>query len=240
MTNVVVFAHEAVMIGHRSRRLVDFRSQRAGMTETDNPTSANEMAPGGDEAAQGVPPRIELDACLRPGRADARRLLVAWFVKKSFWWMFFGGAALASVVHFVEQVDNEFEVNYRSPESVQHGLLSAWMLVVLAVLLRVAIAWVALALAFPLARAHEAGLTPRTGWNRHYATLSDRYKVAKAFRALRWTHHVRQVALDRVASGSRWWRRLDPTLDIVNVFGVVACVLTAMSLATISLTELVL
>jgi hypothetical protein len=130
--------------------------------------------------------------------------------------MFFGGAALASLVHFVERVENEFQVNYRSPESVEHGLLSAWAFVVLAVLLRIAIAWIAVALAFPLARAHEIGLAPRTGFNRHYATLSDRYKVAKAFRALRWTHNVRQVALDRVSPGPGRWRRLDPIIDVVG------------------------
>jgi len=161
-------------------------------------------------------------------------------VKKSFWWMFFGGVALASVVHFVERVENEFQINYRSPESVEHGLLSAWVFVVLAVLLRVAIAWIAVALAFPLARAHEIGLVPRTGWNRHYATLSDRYKVAKAFRVLRWTHHVRQLALDRVSPGPGWWRRLDPILDVANVVGVVAFIATGLTLATVSVTDLLL
>lgn len=221
------------------------------MTQTDDPASHDALS---DElsgtaqatrhvtrdAAIGVAPRIELDACLQPGPVDSRRLLVAWFVKKSFWWMFFGGAALASMVHFVEHVDNQFQVNYRSPESVEHGLLSAWAFVVLAVLLRVAIAWVALALAFPLARAHEIGLVPRTGWNRHYATLSDRYKVAKAYRALRWTHHVRQVALDRVSPGPGWWRRWDPILDVVNVVGVAAFFITGVTLTTVSVADLMM
>ena len=221
------------------------------MTETDDPTyqdvaldeprgGSRATPQGGQDPAHGLMQRIELAACLQPGRADSARLLVTWFVKKSFWWMFFGGIALASVVHFVERVDNEFQVNYRSPESVEHGLLSAWVFVVLAVLLRVAIAWVAVALAFPLARAHEIGLPPRTGWNRHYATLSDRYKVAKAFRALRWTHHVRQVALDRVSPGPGWWRRLDPILDVVNVVGVVAFVVAGLALTTVSVTDLLL
>ena len=167
-------------------------------------------------------------------------MLVVWFVKKSFWWMFFGGAALASLVHFVEKVDNEFQVNYRSPESVEHGLLSAWAFVVLAVLLRVAIAWIAVALAFPLARAHESGLAPRTGFTRHYATLSDRYKVAKAVRALRWTHTVRQVALDRVSPGPGWWRRWDPILDVANGIGVAVFLVTGLFLTTVSVTDILM
>lgn len=182
--------------------------------------------------------RVELEACLQPGSADSRRLLIAWFVKKSFWWMFFGGAAVASVVHFVERVDNQFQVDYRSPESVERGLLSAWAPVVLAVLLRFAIGWVALALAYPLARRHEVGLEPRSGWNRHYATMSDRYKVAKAFRSVRWTHHVRQVALNRVSPTMSWWRRLDPILDVVNVIGIVAFLIVNMTIATINIADL--
>ena len=178
------------------------------------------------------------DACLLPGQADSRRLLVAWFVKKSFWWMFFGGTAFASLVHFVERVDDEFQVNYWSPDSVGHGVLSAWVFVVLAVLLRLAIVWVALSLAYPLARAYEVGLTARTGWSRQYAMLSDRYKVAKAFRTLRWTHHVRQAALDRVSPGPSWWRRLDRIIDIANVAGVVAFIMVTATIATVDLAEL--
>lgn len=183
--------------------------------------------------------RIELDACLLPGKGDSVRLLLAWFVKKSFWWMFFGGAAFASLVHFVERVENEFNVSYTSPESVQAGLLSAWAPVVLAVLIRLAMGWVGVVLAYPLARAHDRGLPARTCWNRHYATMSDRYKVAKAFRNLRWTHNVRQVALDRVAPGRpSWWRRWDPIIDVLNVIGVIAFILATSTIATIDFTEL--
>lgn len=209
-------------------------------TPDDDVTTTDDLAPGAESMTAVMPGRIELDACLGPGRSDSRRLLGAWFVKKSFYWMFFGGAAFASVIHFVERVENDFRVNYRSPESVEHGLLSAWVFVVAAVLIRVAIAWVALALAYPLARAREVHLEPRTGWNRHYATFSDRYKVAKAFRALRWTHHVRQVALDRVSPGPSWWRRLDPILDIVNVLGVVSFIAAGLAFTTISITDLLL
>ena len=110
----------------------------------DEPLDTSTVPATSGVAAVVVPGQIELDACLGPGTADSRRLLIAWFVKKSFYWMFFGGAAFASLIHFVERVENDFQVNYRSPESVEHGLLSAWVFVVLAVLIRVAIAWVAI------------------------------------------------------------------------------------------------
>jgi hypothetical protein len=177
--------------------------------------------------------RIDPGTCIGPGRKDARRLLVVWFVKKSFYWMFFGGSALAAIVHAIERKDNELQVRLSSPDSVLSGLLSAFALVVLALLVRLAIGWVALGLAYPLARAYDAELEPRTGWNRHWGTFSDRYKVAKAYRLFRWTHHVRQVALDRVAGKPSWWRRLDPILDVVNVLAVIAFFLTTILLAVI-------
>ena len=77
--------------------------------------------------------------------------------------MAFGGAAFASAVHFVERTDDELQVDYRSPESVEHALLSAWAPVILAILLRFVLSWVALALAYPLARAHDSGLPPEPG-----------------------------------------------------------------------------
>ncbi len=177
--------------------------------------------------------RIDPVACLGPGRKDARRLLIVWFVKKSFWWMFFGGSALAAVVHAIERTDNKFQVRLSSPDTVLSGLLSAFALVVLALLIRLMIGWVALGFAYPLARAHDAVLEPRVGWNRRWGTFSDRYKVAKAFRLLRWTHHVRQVALDRVAPGPSWWRRVDPILDVVNVLAVIGFFVTTMVIAII-------
>jgi hypothetical protein len=178
--------------------------------------------------------RIDPVACIGPGRGDSRRLLITWFVKKSFWWMAFGGLSIASVVHAVERTENdELQVSFTSPDSVVSGLLSAYALVVLTLLIRVVIGWVALALAYPLARAHEAPLAPRTGKTRHWGTISDRYKVAKAFRLLRWTHHVRQAALDRVAPGPSWWRRMDPIIDKANVIAVVGFFVTSIVLAAI-------
>ena len=203
------------------------------MSQTETDEAADTATSTSFSEAYGM--RIEPAMCVAPGRDDSRRLLIAWFVKKSFPWMLFGGAALASVVHAIERVDNEYEVKLSSPGSVIGGLLSAYAVVVVAMLLRIVIGFVALGLAFPFARAHDADLEPRTGRNRHWGTMSDRYKVAKAYRLLRWTHHVRQVALDRVAPGPGWWRRIDPLIDVANIVAVIAFLLTSLAIAAIQL-----
>ena len=202
------------------------------MSQTDQLPEIDSSA-GGTQPFPGDRLGIEPAACLGPSRKDARRLLIVWFVKKSFWWMFFGGSAFAAVVHAVERVDNDLQVRLSSPDSVWSGLLSAFAFVVLALLTRLVVGWVALGLAYPLARSHDSVLEPRTGWNRHWGAFSDRYKVAKAFRLLRWTHHVRQVALDRVAPGPSWWRRLDPIIDVVNVVAVIGFFATTFVIAAI-------
>jgi hypothetical protein len=202
------------------------------MSETDQLPDIDTGA-GTPQSVPGYGMAIDPAACLGPGRKSARRLLIVWFVKKSFWWMFFGGSAFAAIVHAIERVDNDLQVRLSSPDSVTSGLLSAFALVVLALLIRLVIGWVALGLAYPLARSHDSVLEPRTGRNHHWATFSDRYKVAKAFRLLRWTHHVRQAALARVAPGPSWWRRIDPILDVVNVVAVIGFVVTTFVIALI-------
>jgi len=212
--------------------MTDYRPRSDTMSPTDHPADDDIQAPS-ERPVPGASLRIDPVACLGPGRKDPRRLLVVWFVKKSFWWMFFGGSALATIVHAIERTDNKFQVRLSSPDTVLSGLLSAFALVVLALLIRLMIGWVALGFAYPLARAHDAVLEPRVGWNRRWGTFSDRYKVAKAFRLLRWTHHVRQVALDRVAPGPSWWRRVDPILDVVNVLAVIGFFVTTFVIAII-------
>jgi hypothetical protein len=202
------------------------------VTETDHPLDPTSVAAPARPIPDS-PDRIDPDDCLGPGRGDSRRLLITWFVKKSFWWMTFGGLSIGWVVHAIERNDDQFEVQLSSPDSVISGLLSAYFLVVIALLVRVVIGWVALALAYPLARSHEGPLEPRTGKTRHWGTISDRYKVAKAYRLLRWTHHVRQAALDRIAPGPSWWRRMDPIIDRANVLAVVGFFVTSVVVTTI-------
>ena len=75
----------------------------------------------------------------------------------------------------------------------------------------------ALWLAYPLARSYEVGLSARTGFGSGIGKWLDRLQLARAFRALRWTHHVRQVALQRLGPSRRWVSRVDPVMDIANI-----------------------
>ena len=72
-------------------------------------------------------------------------------------------------------------------------------------------------LALPLARAYEVGLAPRTNFGSGIGHLLDRLNLARGYRALRWTHHVRQLALERLGDTGRKLARLDPIMDVANI-----------------------
>ena len=84
-------------------------------------------------------------------------------------------------------------------------------------ILRVGSGFAALLLALPLASAYEVGLSPRTNFGSGIGHLLDRLNLARGYRALRWTHHVRQLALARLGHTGRKLSRLDPIMDVTNI-----------------------
>lgn len=109
------------------------------------------------------------------------------------------------------------DVGFHSPESVVERLLSPLAGVILAVMLRLSSALAGLAITYPLARAREAGLEPRSYRGARIGVVLDRLHVMRAYRALRWTHHVRLVAHRRLGATGRRLARLDPIMDVTGV-----------------------
>jgi hypothetical protein len=158
---------------------------------------------------------------LRPGRQDPFGLLTVWFLRKSVYWLFGLGLLVGASSGHVEQVDDSFT----SASELRDGLFSSMGLVVFAIVLRIVVSQVALLLAFPLAKQYDERQEPRTGFGSSIGTWLDRLKVARAFRSLRWTHHVRQTALRRLGPTGDRLGRLDPVLDVANITLLIAGIL---------------
>lgn len=156
---------------------------------------------------------VRPEQALRPGRADARRLLIVWYVRKSFYWLLFTGVSAA----YLTRRTDEIGVDWGDPDAVWAELLSPLAGLVLAVVVRLGSNMVALALAYPLTRDYGAHLEPRTGLGSGIGVWLDRRNLAKAYRSLRWTHHVRQEALRRLGPSGDRVSKLDPILDVVNI-----------------------
>ena len=58
-----------------------------------------------------------------------------------------------------------------------------------------------------------------------------RRNLAKAYRSLRWTHHVRQMALRRLGPSGDRVSKLDPILDVVNIATFVVMVVVVFTTA---------
>lgn len=157
--------------------------------------------------------RLRPEYALRPGRRDAAQLLSAWFIRKSAYWLFFVGTIAA---HLTDRTD-QTSVNWADVGAVATELRSPLAGLVLAAVARVIAGIAGLVMAYRLAVVYEAPLEPRSGFGSGIGRLLDRRNQVYAFRRLRWTHHVRQEALQRLGPDRERVAKLDPILDIVNI-----------------------
>jgi hypothetical protein len=137
--------------------------------------------------------------------------LIIWYLRKSV----YGLMALGLIGAALTQTD--VDVDWSSGDAVASRLWSPLAPLVIGLLLRLGATFMALLLALPLARAYEVGLSPRTNVGSGIGRVLDRLNLARAYRALRWTHHTRQLALARLGENGRRASRLDPIMDIMNI-----------------------
>ena len=164
----------------------------------------------------GSPPRLDPEVALAPGRRDASALLTLWLVRRSFTWLLFLGLTVGTVAAAIRHDEADLDVDTSSTGAVLGGIVTPFGLVFVAIVVRLAASWSALGLAYWLARAHERdlGLPPRSA--RRVASHLDRFRVARAFRELRWTRGVRGAAQDRLGPGSARYRRLERLVGIAD------------------------
>ena len=156
-----------------------------------------------------IPP----EAALRPGRGDPAALLCIWYVRK----VSYGIIALGLLIGVAIGGGDQLTVGATAGDEFWDELRSPLAGVILGIVIRVLASFAALALAYPLARERETHLPPRAYFGSSLTGILDRLHAARAFRSLRWTHHVRQVALARLGGTGRRLARLDPILDVMNV-----------------------
>jgi hypothetical protein len=171
------------------------------------------------ESSAAESPRIRPELALQPGTSDPRNLLIVWYLRKSV----YGLVALGLIGGTVTRTN--LDVNWKSAIELESQLSSPLAPIVIGLMLRVVSGFVALLLALPLASAYEVGLSPRTNLGSGIGRVLDRLNIARGYRALRWTHHVRQVALARLGDTGRRLARLDPIMDITNIALWVAAVI---------------
>lgn len=169
-------------------------------------------------------PPLDPAAVLAPGSSDAGRLWALWLVRRSFVWLLLVGITIGTLAAALRHDDAELVLDTATTGSVFDGVLTSFGLVFVAIIVRVVAGWVALAMAYPLAVAHQRDLALPARPSRRVATLLDRLRVARAVRELRWTIGVRGAALDRLGDAGPRCARLDAMVGIANVVSAVVCV----------------
>lgn len=169
---------------------------------------------------------------LRSGRFDPAAVLILWCLRKAFFPMFWLGSIVATISGRIDELNeaggaSEYVTSFDSVGDFFAAVLSPLVIVMLALGLRLVVLGLALALAYPLTRwnqptdyAHGRKRQSRT------RLWSDRWQLTKAYRALRWTWAVRNVAVARLGGLGRRLEACGPILRWAGIALFIAYIVT--------------
>lgn len=153
---------------------------------------------------------VELDprVALRPGRLDAGALWAVYLMRKAFLPLAFLGALVLSLTGR----DGESLDGVDTVGEVLEAVRSPLVILLVAVTLRIAATVLGFALAYPLS--HRAAMVMRSQVGRwsSWGRWMDRLHVTRAYRSLRWTKAVRDVAAGRLGTTARPLRLVELAL----------------------------
>lgn len=167
----------------------------------------------------------ELDPALalRTGRFDPGAVLFLWCARKAFYPLLWLGLIFATITGRSDEIDEaggiaEYIGTLHSAGDIIAAALSPLVIVLMAFGLRIVVAGLAFALAYPLTTWNEP--TDYAHGRRERSTTrlwSDRWHLTRAYRALRWTWAVRQVAAERLGELGRQLLRCGPVLRWASI-----------------------
>lgn len=162
--------------------------------------------------------RLDPNDLLRDGAFDPAALLLLWIGRKLVLPLLLLGLSVAVLVTrdvggLGDEIQRSID-NLDSPAQLLAALASPFSLIIVALVLRIGVELMALALTYPLTRWNRASDYPRAGaLGRHVRLWTDRVHQAGSFRSLRWTWAVRQAAADRLGPVGRVLEALSPVLS---------------------------
>lgn len=156
-------------------------------------------------------------------------------MRKSFFpmlWIGIAAAVLSGRQDFLSGASSVAEVygRFETNADFMRALFSPLAPLILAFVIRVAVSFLAFALAYPLTRwAQSADYS----WSRRSSRIRrawvDRLNLTRAYRSLRWTWAVREVAAQRAGNMGRRLARLELLLGWANPLLFVAMILAVSS-----------
>ena len=155
-------------------------------------------------------------ALLRAGQADAVVVLVLWALRRAFWPVLLIGTSVALAA---DRLDAESLDELATPADLLGLLLTPLAGIAAALILRLGVSWLALLAAWPLSRWGDDD-APATRWSA-YRGWVDRWRLAQAYRSLRWTWAVRDEAIERAGVLGRRLALAVPISSVATVLAVI-------------------
>ena len=170
------------------------------------------------------------ESALRPGRADAILVLSLWLARRLFVPLLLTGLILGWIPGELRTEESVIST-WDSADDLVRALLSPLAGIALAILVRIGVGFAALAAAWPLSRWDRAQTAGTRG--SFYRTAIDRWRLAQAYRSLRWTWGVREVAIRRAGTTGRRLGLAVPVTRVLSILLVIAfAVVVALQPAT--------
>lgn len=149
---------------------------------------------------------------LQDGKRDARTLLILWFIRRLFWPLIL----LGIIGHILNEDIGNSKLDLTNFENVAAKLLSPLIGLGLALFIKLTTSYIAIFISYPLLRERQKTIKDeRYGW--FLSRWMDRYRILKGFSEIRWTHHVRQEAINRLGSDAIGWSKFDKYFDILTI-----------------------
>ena len=160
---------------------------------------------------------------LRTGRFDPGAVLVLWCARKAFYPLLWLGLIFATLSGHTDEINEaggvaDYVGTLDSAGEVLAAVLSPMVVILLAFGLRMVVAALAFALAYPLTTWTQPTDYAHGRTRRSRSRLwSDRWQLTKAYRALRWTWAVRQVASEQLGELGRQLLGCGPVLRWASI-----------------------
>jgi hypothetical protein len=161
------------------------------------------------------------DSALRPGRADALIVLSLWLGRRLFLPLLLIGLIFGWITGQL-RTEESIIATWDSADDLVRALLTPLAGIALAVLIRIGVGFAALAAAWPLSRWDRAQTAGTRG--SFYRTAIDRWRLAQAYRSLRWTWGVREAAIRRAGTAGRRLGLAVPVTTVLSILLVIAYV----------------